>query len=218
MSSTPAGSEPAPAVPDDAPPAATSSALARRRLGGWSLALAALVLVADQLTKWWALAALSEGERIELVGDLLGLTLVFNDGAALSIGSGYTGILTVVVVAVVVVILRAVRRLGSVAWTVALGLLLGGAVGNLIDRLFREPSFAQGHVVDMIAYADFFVGNVADIAIVVAAGLIVVLSFRGIGLDGTRHDDAETEGAETEGAETEGAETDGAKTVDEDRP
>lgn len=191
MSSTPAGPEPAPAVPDDATPSGTvGAARARRRLGGWSLALAALVLAVDQLTKWWALSALTAGERVELVGDLLGLSLVFNDGAALSIGSGYTGILTIVVVAVVVVILRAVRRIGSVAWAVALGLLLGGAVGNLVDRLFREPAFARGHVVDMIAYADFFVGNVADIAIVAAAGLIVVLSFRGIGLDGTRHEDA----------------------------
>ncbi|WP_407318186.1 signal peptidase II [Isoptericola halotolerans] len=211
MSSTPAGSEPASAVPDDAPPAPAGSARVRRRLGAWALALAALVLAVDQLTKWWALSALAEGERVPLIGDLLGLTLVFNDGAALSIGSGYTGILTIVVVAVVVVILRAVRRLGSVAWAVALGLLLGGAVGNLLDRLFRDPAFARGHVVDMIAYADFFVGNVADIAIVVAAGLIVVLSFRGIALDGTRHEDGATKDvAKPDAAEQDTAEQDTA--------
>ncbi|GAA1969570.1 signal peptidase II [Isoptericola halotolerans] len=164
----------------------------------------------DQLTKWWALSALTVGERIDLVGDLLGLSLVFNDGAALSIGSGYTGVLTVVVVVVVVVILRAIRRIGSVGWAVALGLLLGGAVGNLLDRLFREPGFARGHVVDMIAYADFFVGNVADIAIVVAAGLIVVLSFRGIALDGTRH--------EEQGRGKDEADADAPPRTDEDRP
>lgn len=192
MSTTPAGAAPVPETPDESDHAASDAhedgaAARRRRLATWTLALAGFVLVVDQLTKWWALAALTQGERIALVGDLLGLTLVFNDGAALSIMSGgYTWILTIIVVVVVVVILRAVRRIGSVGWALALGLLLGGALGNLGDRLFRDPGFARGHVVDMIAYADFFVGNVADIAIVVAAGLIVVLSFRGIHLDGTR--------------------------------
>ncbi|GAA4732927.1 signal peptidase II [Isoptericola chiayiensis] len=204
MSTTPAGPAPVPETPDEADgptpttgvaatgtaPDAPSERPASRRLGLLALLLAALVLVADQLTKWWALESLTEGERIDLVGDLLGLTLVFNPGAALSfMANGYTWVLTIVVVAVVVVILRAMRRLGSRGWTVALGLLLGGAVGNLADRLFREPGFAEGHVVDMIAYVDFFVGNVADIAIVAAAGLIIVLTFRGIRLDGTRETD-----------------------------
>jgi signal peptidase II len=199
MSTTPAGADPVPEIPDEPVHEATSPAAApavdeadvarrRRRLTTWAFALAATVLVVDQLTKWWALSALTVGERIDLLGDLLGLTLVFNDGAALSIGSGgYTWALTIVVVAVVVVIVRAMRRIGSRGWAVALGLLLGGALGNLVDRFFREPGFARGEVVDMIAYANFFVGNVADVAIVVAAGMIIVLSFRGIGLDGTRH-------------------------------
>ena len=77
------------------------------------------------------------------------------------------------------------RRIGSTGWAVALGLLLGGALGNLIDRLFREPSFGRGEVVDFIAYAHVFVGNVADIAIVVAAVVIVLLSIRGVRIDGT---------------------------------
>ncbi|PRZ05566.1 signal peptidase II [Isoptericola sp. CG 20/1183] len=191
MSSTPTGAQPVPEIPDE-PEAASSTPPSepcahRGRLGRWALLLAGAVLVVDQLTKWWALTALTEGVRVPLLGDLLGLTLVFNPGAALSImANGYTWVLTIVVVAVVVVIFRAMRRLGSVGWTVALGLLLGGALGNLVDRLLREPGFARGEVVDMIAYADFFVGNVADIAIVVAAGLIVVLSFRGVGIDGSR--------------------------------
>jgi signal peptidase II len=78
------------------------------------------------------------------------------------------------------------RRLGSRGWAVALGMLLGGAVGNLADRLAREPGFGRGHVVDFLDYAGFFVGNVADIAIVAAAALIVLLSLRGVGLDGRR--------------------------------
>ncbi|WP_402468013.1 signal peptidase II [Isoptericola aurantiacus] len=183
-SSDPTSTGGATAAAGETSPAVTER---RGRLGPWALVLAALVLAVDQLTKWWALSALTEGERVPLLGDLLGLSLVFNPGAALSfMADGYTWILTIVVVAVIVVILRAVRRLGSVGWAVALGLLLGGALGNLVDRLLREPGFARGEVVDMIAYADFFVGNVADIAIVVAAGLIVVLSFRGIRIDGTR--------------------------------
>lgn len=167
-------------------PAPRASARSRR-LTALAAALTAVVLAADQLTKWWATSALVEGgEPVRLVGDLLSFRLIFNPGAALSIGNGMTGVLTVVVVAVVVVIVRQMRRIGSRGWAVALGLLLGGALGNLVDRLAREPGFARGHVVDFIDYAGFFVGNVADIAIVAAAALIVLLSLRGIGVDGRR--------------------------------
>jgi len=172
------------AVESDGP---TTSPARRRRLVAWTFVLAALVLVVDQLTKWWAESALTFGaEPVPLIGELLGLRLIYNDGAALSIGGGMTWVLTIVVVVVVVVIVRAIRRIGSTGWAVALGLLLGGALGNLGDRFFREPGFARGHVVDFIDYG-VFIGNVADIAIVAAACLIVILTFRGIGLDGRRH-------------------------------
>lgn len=151
--------------------------------------LAVGVVVLDQATKAWAISALTEGERTPLLGDLLGLSLVFNPGAALSIATGMTWILTLAALAVTVVVLRVASRLGSRTWAVALGLLLGGAVGNLIDRLVREPGIGRGEVVDFIAYADWFVGNVADIAIVAAAGLMILLGMRGVALDGTRHDD-----------------------------
>ena len=175
------------AAPDHAPQDATVSAERRRRLITWTFVLAAAVLLVDQLTKWWAESALvSGGAPVPLVGELLQLRLIYNPGAALSIATGMTWVLTVVVVVVVVVIVRAIRRIGSTGWAVALGMLLGGALGNLGDRFFREPGFAEGHVVDFIDYG-VFVGNVADIAIVAAAVLIVLLSFRGIGLDGRRH-------------------------------
>nr|WP_240675525.1 signal peptidase II [Cellulomonas endophytica] len=151
-------------------------------------ALALGVLAVDQATKVWALGALQEGVRRPLVGDLLGLQLVYNPGAALSIATGMTWLLTLVAVVVVLVVVRAVRRIGSTGWAVALGLLLGGAVGNLLDRLFRDPGFPEGHVVDFLAYGSLFVGNVADIAIVAAAVLVVLLSLRGTGLDGRRTD------------------------------
>ncbi|UJP38780.1 signal peptidase II [Cellulomonas palmilytica] len=166
----------------------TDAPTRRRRLLALLLGLAAGVLVVDQLTKAWALNAL-DGERRDVLGSLLGLQLVFNEGAALSIAEGMTWVLTLVAVVVVVVIVRVAQRIGSTAWAVALGLLLGGAVGNLVDRLVREPGFARGRVIDFIAYLDWFVGNVADIAIVVAAGLVVLLVARGIRVDGTRESD-----------------------------
>ncbi|MFE5293545.1 signal peptidase II [Isoptericola sp. NPDC056618] len=214
MSTTPAGSAPAPEpVPRDGAPempgsdapagaaapqdtGAPVSAERRRRLITGTFVLAALVLLVDQLTKWWAESALVWGDDPKpLIGELLQLRLIYNPGAALSIATGMTWILTIVVVIVVVVIVRAIRRIGSTGWAVALGLLLGGALGNLGDRFFREPGFARGHVVDFIDYG-VFVGNVADIAIVAAAVLIVVLSFRGIGLDGRRHVESEDTPAE----------------------
>lgn len=148
--------------------------------------LAAVVLGIDQLTKWRALATLGSGRRIDLVGSLLGLELVFNPGAALSIATGMTWVLTLIAAVVVVVVVRASRRLGSRLWAVAFGLLLGGALGNLVDRFFRPPAPARGHVVDFIAYGNWFVGNVADIAIVVAALLVVLQTLRGVRLNGTR--------------------------------
>ncbi len=148
--------------------------------------IAVAVVAADQATKLWAVSALTRGERTPVLGDLLGLTLVRNEGAALSIGTGMTWVFTVAAVAVTVVVVRIANRLGSRGWTAALGLLLGGAIGNLIDRLFRDPGFGSGHVVDFIAYADWFVGNVADIAIVAAAALMVILGIRGVGVDGGR--------------------------------
>ncbi len=149
-------------------------------------ALTVVVLVVDQLTKERALATLTDGERVDLVGNLLGLELVFNPGAALSIAEGMTWVLTLVALAVVVVVARAARRLGSRLWAVAFGLLLGGALGNLVDRFARPPAPGRGHVVDFIAYGDWFVGNVADIAIVVAAVLVVLQTLRGVRLDGVR--------------------------------
>lgn len=144
------------------------------------------VVVVDQVTKVWALANLTTGDRTDLLGDLLGLTLVRNSGAALSFATGMTWVFTVAATAVTIVVIRVANRLGSRGWTIALGLLLGGAVGNLIDRLIREPGPGRGHVVDFIAYGDLFVGNVADIAIVAAAFLMGLLGLMGIGLDGSR--------------------------------
>lgn len=148
--------------------------------------VAVVTFVADQLSKLWAIRELTGQDPRELIGTLLTLDLVRNPGAAFSLGTGSTWLLTVIAVVVLVVVIRTSRRLGSRGWAWAFGLLLGGALGNLTDRLFREPGFGQGHVVDFIDYNGLFIGNIADIAIVSAAVLIAILAVLGIGVDGTR--------------------------------
>jgi signal peptidase II len=191
----------------------------RRSLVAATGVLAAVVLATDQLTKWWAESALTVGDDpVPLLGELLQLRLIYNSGAALGIGTGMTWLLTIIVVVVVVVIVRMIGRIGSRGWAAALGLLLGGAVGNLVDRLAREPGVARGYVVDFIDYAGFFVGNVADIAIVAAAVLIGVLSVVGIGVDGRRHaDDEATPAGDGTGVGQPGASDDGDDRTDDDR-
>ena len=109
-----------------------------------------------------------------------------NPGAAFSFGTGFTFVFPLIAIAVVVVIVRKSRELGSLAWALALGGLLGGAVGNLIDRLFRDPGWMQGHVVDFIFVKHFAVFNVADAAITCSAVAMVVLALMGIDLNGKR--------------------------------
>jgi signal peptidase II len=140
--------------------------------------VAAAVYGVDQLTKVLAVARLQPGDPRPLIGELLQLHLIRNAGAAFSMATGVTWVLTIVAVVVVVVVVRSARRLGSVGWAVTLGLLLGGALGNLTDRLLREPGFGRGHVVDFLDYAGLFIGNVADIAIVVGVALLVLDGFR----------------------------------------
>ena len=150
------------------------------------LATAGVVLALDQLAKAWAVRALGNGRSIEVVGELVQLRLFRNPGAAFSFATGSTWIFTVVATVASIAIVRASRRLGSPLWALALGLLLGGALGNLIDRLFREPGFPQGHVVDFIDLPRLFVFNVADASITGAAALIALLSWRGVRVGGSR--------------------------------
>ena len=157
-----------------------------RRLIWLFAGVAAVVYVLDQVSKAWALTGLTDAGPREVLGSLLRLSLVRNPGAAFSLGTGSTWVLTLLAVAVLIVLIRTSRRLGSTAWAWAFGLVLGGALGNLTDRLTRDPGFGRGHVVDFIDYNGWFVGNVADIAIVSAAVLIAILALSGVGIDGTR--------------------------------
>nr|MDT0665457.1 signal peptidase II [Micromonospora sp. DSM 115978] len=148
--------------------------------------LAVSVVLVDLVSKLLAVAHLSGRAPVELVPNVLDIRLTRNSGAAFSLAGGATVVLSLVAFVVVVVIVRVARKLRSRWWAVVLGLLAGGAVGNLIDRVFRDPSPLRGHVVDWIHISHWPVFNVADAAITVGAVLAVVLSFRGIGLDGTR--------------------------------
>lgn len=155
------------------------------------LVLAVVILVFDQITKVIAVANLVEGgESPRILGGLVYFSLLRNPGAAFSLGTGMTWILALVASVVVVVIVRIASRLRSGWWATCLGLILGGAVGNLMDRFFRAPGFLQGHVVDFVSVfgpnAEHFpVFNVADSAITIGAILLVITSLRGIELDGT---------------------------------
>ncbi len=159
----------------------------RSRLRVW-VAVASIVYLLDQASKWWAERALSNGRPHEVVGDLLQLRLTHNPGAAFSVGTGYTIALTVIALVVIAVCLTLASRLGSTWWAVALGLLLGGALGNVTDRLVRAPAPFRGHVVDFIELPHWPVFNVADSAISVAAVLFIGLSLSGVRLDGAREE------------------------------
>ena len=147
---------------------------------GVALAVAALGLILDQVTKMLAIAQLSPGSRVPLIADVLSLLLVRNPGAAFSIGSGAAWVFTVIGVLAAAAMIGVAVRLRGIRWGIALGLVLGGAVGNLADRLLNPPSFGQGHVTDFIAYGDLFIGNIADILVVsgVLLGVILVISGR----------------------------------------
>jgi signal peptidase II len=150
------------------------------------LAVAVCVLVADIITKVVAVALIEPGDPVEIIGDTVTLKLVRNSGAAFSMATGYTWILTIVALVVVAGIIRYSNRLGSIWWALGLGLVLGGALGNLIDRIFRAPGPLRGHVVDFVSVGWWPVFNVADSAVVCGAIGLVVLTLFGLEFDGTR--------------------------------
>ncbi len=147
--------------------------------------VASVVLVIDQVTKVLAVELLEGEPSSTLIPGLLDLTFLRNPGAAFGQGSSMTIVLTLIAIAVAGVVIRMATQLRDRGWAVGLGLLLAGAVGNLMDRLFREPEPLRGQVVDFIDYGPF-VGNVADIALTVAAVVIVWRTIRGVSIDGTK--------------------------------
>ncbi|MET9500194.1 signal peptidase II [Streptomyces sp. NPDC006259] len=160
----------------------------RRRIGVL-FGVAAFAYVIDLVSKMIVVAKLEHHQPIEIVGDWLRFEAIRNAGAAFGVGEAFTVIFTVIAASVIVVIARLARKLYSLPWAIALGLLLGGALGNLTDRIFRAPGVFEGAVVDFIAPKHFAVFNLADSAIVCGGILIVLLSFKGLDPDGTVHRD-----------------------------
>lgn len=156
------------------------------------LSLAIAVYATDQLTKNWVIANLPEGRTVPVLGDFLQWQFVRNPGAAFSMASGATWIFTLLAAAVVGAIIWQVRHLGSRTWAIFFALLLGGVLGNLTDRLTRDPGFPVGHVIDFISTPWMFpwplspaIYNVADIGIVSAMCLFVLITILGLPIDGS---------------------------------
>ena len=177
---------------------------ATRRRVGVLLGVAALVYAADVISKVIVVATLTENVPVRVIGSLLRLDYIRNPGAAFSLGAGgYTVVFTLIAAAVIVAILRIARTLASRRWAVALGLLLGGALGNLTDRIARGPGPLRGWVVDFIQLPHFAVFNVADSAICCGGALMVLLTVLGLRPDGQA--DRGTRRGENRGGETRGA-------------
>lgn len=151
------------------------------------MAVASAVYVFDQVTKFLVVENLPLTEPVPVFGDILQFYFVKNPGAAFSLASGSTWIFSIAASVVTIFIVFFARRIRSLGWAILFGMLLGGTVGNLTDRLFREPGFGVGHVIDFIQVKYFpAVFNIADSFIVASMGLFIILTIRGVGLDGER--------------------------------
>ncbi len=190
-----------------------SAGSGRRRLLAaprtWLLfaAVALVLLVVDQVTKVLAVRHLTDRPDVPIVGELLQLHLTYNPGAAFSLGTRFTVVLSLLACTATVVVLWLSRRLDNRLWAVGLGFLLAGIDGNLLDRLFRDPGPFRGHVVDFLMLPNWPIFNVADMCINIGVGLILIQVLRGISLDGTRLSDQEDEDAEPSAPATEGGES-----------
>lgn len=171
---------------------------ARRRAVWVLLAAAAVSVLIDQSTKQLALSYLEDNEPVRVLGGAVYFSLTRNSGAAFSLGSDYTFVFPLITCGVIAWIVWMALRLRSVPWGVALGLVLGGALGNATDRIFRAPGPFQGHVVDMVSLFDphgqvWPIFNVADSSLVCGVVLAIGLEFTGRQRDGTRVKTRKTE-------------------------
>jgi signal peptidase II len=144
------------------------------------LVTAFIIIFLDLATKIWAVARLENQPEIKVIGEFLKFSFVRNPGAAFSFGTSVTWVFTLIAISVSITILFVSKSVTNRPWAIALGGLLGGAVGNLIDRIFRSPEVFQGHVVDFISVPNYPMFNISDSAVVISAIAMVVLSFRGV--------------------------------------
>ena len=172
-----------------------------------TLGVAAGVVLLDQVTKIIAVARLEGEPPIQVIGEWLQLTFVRNSGAAFSLAGNYTIVISVLAIVVAVAIVRTARTLTNVWWAVVLGGILGGALGNLIDRIFREPAPFRGHVVDFLELPNWPVFNVADMALVGSAILAVILSVKGVEMGAPESVDEQDDASDSEPGEADRGET-----------
>ena len=172
-----------------------------------TLGVAAGVVLLDQVTKIIAVARLEGEPPIQVIGEWLQLTFVRNSGAAFSLAGNYTIVISVLAIVVAVAIVRTARTLTNVWWAVVLGGILGGALGNLIDRIFREPAPFRGHVVDFLELPNWPVFNVADMALVGSAILAVILSVKGVEMGAPESVDEQDDASDSEAGEADRGET-----------
>lgn len=151
-----------------------------RRARRWIFLLAVLVLSLDQASKSWAVSYLSSRPAIEVLGDLLKFNHTSNSGAAFNIGEDFTLFLTLFAFSVTIALVLFARKVVEMRWAIGFGLLLGGVLGNLLDRIFREPHLLQGHVVDFIQIPRWPIFNIADIAITLSGVWITYLLIRDV--------------------------------------
>jgi signal peptidase II len=144
------------------------------------LVTALIVVLLDLATKAWAVARLENQSDIKVIGEFLKFSFVRNPGAAFSFGTSVTWVFTLIAIVVSFAILLMSRKVTNRPWAIALGGLLGGALGNLIDRIFRSPEVFHGHVVDFISVPNYPMFNISDSAVVLSAIAMVILSLRGV--------------------------------------
>jgi signal peptidase II len=158
-------------VPNDA------GSTTRRPRTGLALAIVLGVVALDVLTKVWAVHELADGP-LSVIGDTVDFRLARNTGGAFSLFQAFTPLLAALAVVVAFFLVRAVRRADDTLLLVALSLVLGGALGNLIDRVFRAPGFMRGGVIDFVHVSEWPTFNVADSAVTIGAMLLVIWAFR----------------------------------------
>lgn len=163
----------------------------RARSRRWILLLSLSILAFDQSSKWWAVEYLETRGPIEVIGELLRFNHTTNSGAAFNIASNATVFLTVFALLVTAGLIIFARKVVDLRWAIGFGVLLGGVLGNLTDRILREPQLLHGHVVDFIQIPHWPIFNIADIAITTSGFWIAYLLFRDVQPFATFGDDRE---------------------------
>jgi signal peptidase II len=178
-------------VDDTAGPTPPPDPRARTRAWGIFGLVGVAIIAIDLAVKQWTTSTVAHGEPVKLLGGLIYVIYTRNSGAAFSMLRDQTWIFPLIAIGVIGWLFWMIKGTVSTPWAVALGLVLGGAAGNLGDRLFRAPGPFQGHVVDMFSFLDdhaghFPVFNIADSALTVGVTLAILLEFAGRRRDGTR--------------------------------